>query len=106
MNASERAAQIWPILVFVASYRQSTDYETLSRLIRVPQKSIGPLLELIRRCCLDRGLPDLTSVVTRNAGTALPADVRAVRTAVFHHPWLREPTPAPADFERVLSRNS
>jgi hypothetical protein len=102
MRVCERVAQIWPVLLFAAFHRQTTEYETLGRLIGVPRGEIGALLGPLRRYCLQHGIPDLTVVVTGeiDAEPNLSAsDLRAARIAVFHHAWLDEPTPAPADFE-------
>jgi len=95
MRIDERAAQLWPVLVFAAFHRQTTDCETLGRLIGVPREDIGALLMPVQGYCLAHGIPDLTVIVAGDVDAG-----SAVRVAVFHHPWLDETTPTPADFAR------
>ena len=49
MTRSERAAQIWPLLCFCASHRQTVTYEVLARLTGMAQQfelSENPMLDL------------------------------------------------------------
>jgi hypothetical protein len=108
MRISERATQVWPVLLFAAFHRQTTEYETLSRLIGVPEKEILSLLLPVQRYCLARGIPDLTTIVTADLSgepAVSAADARAARIAVFHYPWLSEATPTAADFEPFCPSN-
>ena len=95
MRIDERATQLWPVLVFAAFHRQTTDCETLGRLIGAPREDIRALLMPVQRYCLEHGIPDLTVIVAGDddAGSA-------ARVAVFHHLWLDETTPTAADFAR------
>src|SRR5688572_14822476 len=61
MHSHERAAQIWPLLTYAASHRQTLTYELVGRLIGVPHFGLAQLLEPIQSYCLIRELPALTS---------------------------------------------
>lgn len=48
MNRSERACQIWSVLAWAATHRQSITYGQLAKLIGVPAAGLGRLLEPIQ----------------------------------------------------------
>src|SRR5215216_3750744 len=48
MTRSERAAQIWPLLCFSASHRQTLTHEVLARLTGMAQQGLGQVLEPIQ----------------------------------------------------------
>lgn len=102
MNRSERAAQIWPLLVHSALHRQSVTYDLLGKLIGVPRQGLGQLLEPIQSLCILKSFPALTSLVI-GQGTGVPgegfigaADVPAEQARVFSWSWL-ETAPPNAD---------
>jgi hypothetical protein len=99
MLAHERAAQIWPLLTYAASHRQSLTYTILAKHIGVDLRGIGKLLEPIQSYCLIHELPALTSIaVNKNGhpGTGFIAaeDVPAEQQRVFNHDWLEHDSPA------------
>jgi len=105
MTASERAAQIWPILVLCASRRETLTYDLLGRLVGVPAPGLGQLLEPIQSYCLLEGLAPLTAIVV-NQTTGLPgdgfigaSDVPRAQADVYARDWLRD---APPDAEALL----
>src|SRR6267378_7828397 len=65
MSAGERAAQIWAVLALAARNRQILTYEIVGRLIGVPARGLGHLLEPIQSYCLVKGLPPLTILVVQ-----------------------------------------
>jgi hypothetical protein len=102
MHSHERAAQIWPLLTYAASHRQTLTYELLGRLIGVPHFGLSQLLEPIQSYCLIRELPALTSLVVNQTGR--PAlgfiaaqDVPVEHERVFVHPWLNQGPPTPEE---------
>ena len=65
MNRSERASQIWTVLAWAASHRQSLTYSQVGKLIGVPTAGLGQLLEPIQSYCLENNLPPLTVLVVQ-----------------------------------------
>ncbi len=56
-SASKRAAQIWSVLGLAARNRQILTYQMLGKLIGVPARGLGYLLEPIQSYCLLNELP-------------------------------------------------
>lgn len=108
MNRSERAAQIWPLLVHCALHRQSLTYDLLGKLVGVPRQGLGQLLEPIQSHCILKGWPALTSLVVGQTtgspgeGFIAAADVPAEQASVYGWPWLEKQAPVPDDFERSV----
>ena len=109
MNRSERAAQIWPLLVHCALHRQSLTYDLLGKLIGVPRQGLGQLLEPIQSHCILNGFPALTSLVIGQS-TGMPgegfigaADVPAEQALVFSWSWLEGTPPNGDALERAAS---
>ena len=71
MKATERASQIWAVLALAARNRQILTYEIVGRLIGVPARGLGHLLEPIQSYCLLKDLPPLTILVVQET-TGLP----------------------------------
>ena len=72
MEVSERAAQIWSVLAWAATNRQVLSYSILGKLIGVPARGLGHLLEPVQLYCLLHGLPPLTILVV-SEDTGLPS---------------------------------
>jgi len=104
MTREERAAQIWPLLVYAATNRQMLTYDTVARLIGVPRPALGGILEPIQAYCIKSNLPALTSLVvseiTGSPGEGFIAaeDVPKAQAEVFSYEWLKRRAPVPEDF--------
>lgn len=107
MNASQRAAQIWPLLAWAATNRQVLTYGTVGDLIGVPTSGLGHLLEPIQSYCLIKKLPPLTVIVVSKE-TGLPgsgfvaADFATGVQRVHAHNWLEEQSPTPEQLDRAV----
>jgi len=106
MDASERAAQIWPVLVLAAHNRQTLTYDLLGQIIGVPHFGLGQLLEPIQAYCQAHKpleLPPLTSLVVGKddgmpgSGFIAASDIPLAHARVFNYDWLGERTPMPDD---------
>ena len=107
MNAPERAAQIWAVLALAARNRQILTYEMVGKLIGVPARGLGHLLEPIQSYCLLKSLPPLTIIVVQE-GTGFPGSGFSAASAnefskkqleVFDFDWLDHGAPTPAQLE-------
>jgi len=98
MTITERAAQIWPVLVAAAHNRQVLTYEILADLIGMgpPGKGAGTLanpLSIIMRYCDENDLPPLTVLVvnktTGEPGKGLIAikELHTDRERAFRYRW-------------------
>lgn len=99
MQVHQRAAQIWPLLTYAASHRQTLTYDILGKHIGVPRQGLGQLLEPIQSYCLINELPALTSIVVRDSGIPgvgfiAAADVPAAQQRVFGFDWLEHRVPS------------
>ena len=110
MNRSERASQIWAVLAWSATHRQSITYAQLSKLIGVPTAGLGQLLEPVQSYCLMRELPPLTAIVVQQ-GSGLPGSGFTGATAeqyaqaiarVFSYDWLEHGNPQPERLEAAV----
>jgi hypothetical protein len=104
MTASERAAQIWPLLVLCAARRETLTYDLLGKLIGVPAQGLGNLLEPIQSYCVLEGLDPLTSLVV-NRTTGVPGegfvgadDVPRAQADVYARDWLQVNPPSAEAF--------
>lgn len=110
MTRSERAAQIWPLLVLCATKRQTLTYDQAGRLIGVPRQGLGQLLEPIQSFCILNRLPPLTSLVvsdvdgTPGSGFIGAEHVPSAQARVFLHDWLTFAAPDVASFEDAARR--
>lgn len=111
MTASERASQIWGVLGLAARNRQILTYEMVGRLIGVPARGLGHLLEPIQSYCLTNGLPPLTILVVQEA-TGLPGPGFSAANAgeyarkqldVFAFDWMEHGAPTPEALGRAAS---
>ena len=99
MSAPKRAAQIWAVLGLAARNRQILTYQMVGKLIGVPARGLGHLLEPIQSYCLLNDLPPLTILVVLEE-TALPSKGFSAASAselakkqleVFAFDWLGSP---------------
>lgn len=101
MSLQQRAAQIWPILVFAARNRQILTYGLLGKLIGAPAPALGDWLRPIQSYCISQNLPPLTAIVVNDssgmpgAGFTGAQDVPAAQMRVFAHDWLALQAPSP-----------
>lgn len=109
MDASERAAQIWPLLTLAARNRQTLTYPLLGSLVGVPQAGLGQLLEPIQSYCLLNDLPPLSILVVSSQdgmpGTGFSAvqDVPRHQQRVFDFDWLARKPPTPLVLAEAVS---
>ena len=105
MSAGERAAQIWAVLALAARNRQILTYEIVGRLIGVPARGLGHLLEPIQSYCLVKDLPPLTILVVQE-GTGIPGSGFSAASAnefskkqldVFAFDWINHGAPTPEE---------
>ena len=99
MNVTEKAIQIWPILVLCASRRETLTYDVLGKLIGVRAPIVPELLEPIQSYCLLEGLAPLASIVV-NQATGLTADgfitaanLPRAQADVYARDWLSDGLP-------------
>jgi hypothetical protein len=110
MEASERSAQIWSVLAWAATNRQVLTYRILGKLIGVPARGLGHLLEPVQSYCLLHGLPPLTILVV-SEDTGLPSsgftaaeDIPKTQLSVFQHDWLEADAPSPEDLAAAVAQ--
>ena len=101
MKLHERAWQVWPLLAFAASHRQTMTYELLGKLTGMHAAGLGAVLEHIQSYCLVHYLPPLSAIVV-NKGTGLPSEGFVAATNVprafveiFERDWLAISCPSP-----------
>ncbi len=110
MEASERAAQIWSVLAWAATNRQVLTYGILGKLIGVPARGLGHLLEPVQSYCLLKSLPPLTILVVSedsglpSSGFTAAGDIPKTQLSVFQHDWLKVGAPSPEDLAAALSQ--
>jgi hypothetical protein len=99
MNTHQRAHQLWSVLVFAASNRQTLTYAFLGKLVGLPARGIGRDLFPIQYFCEQRGLPPLTVLVV-NQSTGLPGkglpvgDFAKAVHEVFKFDWITYTAPS------------
>lgn len=107
MTKEQRAAQLWPLLAWVASQKQTITYGSISALIGVPSGGLGHLLEPIQSYCLLRNIPPLTVVVVSKE-TGLPGggfvgdQFQRGLERTYGHDWLEERSPTPEQFAEAV----
>jgi len=111
MNANLRAVQIWPLLAWAATNRQTLTYGIVGKLIGVPARGLGHLLEPIQAYCIEHRLPPLTALVvssdTGMPGTGFTAaeEVPKALQVVFSFNWLEAGgTPSVEAFEASVAK--
>ena len=97
MTRSERALQIWQVLLGLAHNRQTITYETLAELIGMGNISIGlnQPLTLLMNYCQQNNLPPLTILVVQKhsgipgQGLTTIEDLNKDREDVFNYDWFK-----------------
>lgn len=110
MTVPERAAQIWSVLGLAARNRQILTYRMVGRLVGVPARGLGKLLEPIQSYCLLRKLPPLTILVVQEetglSGSGFSAasaeQFAKSQLEVFEYDWINHGAPKPADLEKAV----
>jgi hypothetical protein len=111
MTRAERAAQLWPLLAWAATNRQTLTYDIVARLIGLVRPSLGGFLEPIQSYCLINNLPPLTVlVVSGTDGRPGPGNIQsdnplAAFIAVFSHNWLDTRAPSAEALDEAVVRN-
>ena len=107
MNRAERASQIWAVLAWAASHRQSLTYSQVSQVTGAFTGGLGALLEPIQSYCLLNNLPPLTVlVVQQESGLPGPGfsgasagKLAAAQAKVFVCNWLAHGNPGAEKLE-------
>jgi alkylated DNA nucleotide flippase Atl1 len=109
MTKGQRAAQLWPLLAWVATHKQTISYGDIAKLIGTPSAAIGQFLEAIQSYCLLNDLPPLTVVVVKKE-TGVPGDgfvgdhfERGLERVHSHH-WLDQRPPTPDELGEAVRR--
>jgi hypothetical protein len=109
VTRSDRAVQVWQVLVNAAFYRQTLTYTLLADRIGADSTELAVPLGMISRYCALKQLPPLSVLVVRSdAGTpasdlSWATDVDYAREAVYQLEWLKLKPPASSDFVLVES---
>jgi alkylated DNA nucleotide flippase Atl1 len=106
MTRSERAMQVWQILVAAAHNRQSLTYGQVADYLGFEGAGVlAQILGQIMNHCKEQGLPPLTCLVV-NQDTGLPGsglstveDLPRDREAVYRQNWFSLPPAQIKDFE-------
>jgi hypothetical protein len=107
MTASERAVQVWQVLIAAAHQRQTLTYSMLAVRIGVGAHQVAESLSMVGRYCAARQFPPLTVLVVQAdvgrpvAGFRWASDVDYAREAVLQHPWFTLLPPSARDFAVV-----
>ncbi len=110
MSVPQRAAQIWSVLGLAARNRQILTYQMLGKLIGVPARGLGHLLEPIQSYCLINNLPPLTILVvleetglpSRGFSAASAGDLAKEQLDVFALDWIEHGAPKPEELEQAV----
>ena len=108
MKRSERAMQVWQILVGAAHNRQSLTYGQVAEHLAFEGAGVlAQILDRILVYCKANELPPLTCIVV-NQETGLPGsgftsvgELPKNREAVYKQNWYALPTPQITDFEEA-----
>jgi uncharacterized protein involved in copper resistance len=107
MKRSERAMQIWQILISAAHNRQVLTYKIVGELTGMGSGTQVQTLGIIMRYCKSKRLPPLTSLVVNKAtgkpGEGLTTVVKLDRDRemVFGYNWFARQPVTIVDFEIV-----
>ncbi len=110
MTRSERAQQLWSLLVLAATSRQILTYDLVARLTGVVRPSVGDFLRPIQQYCIENGYPALTVLVVSETsglpgeGFIAAADVPRAQMDVFRHRWLDLNAPTTEQLDAAYSR--
>ena len=104
MTTSDRAVQIWQVLIAAAHQRQTLTYRLLGERVGLAPGLLDAPVSIVARYCAARQLPPLTVLVVQtDVGRPAPgfvwaSDVDYAREAVFQHPWFTLLPPSARDF--------
>jgi hypothetical protein len=120
MDQFQRAAQLWPVLVFAARHQKILSYTTAMHLTGLAKPAIGPIaLGPIARYCMEHKLPWLTALMVSEE-TGLPGlrfmkavkrefgdppDIFRLQSRVFVYDWFKHPVPTPDDFKSATIKH-
>jgi N-acetyl-gamma-glutamylphosphate reductase len=112
MNRSERATQIWAVLAWAASHRQTITYSQLAQVTGAFTAGLGKLLEPIQSYCQLNNLPPLTILVVQQESglpgsgftAASASDLASVQAKVFGFDWLEHRNPGAAKLEEAVQQ--
>jgi len=106
MTRSERAMQVWQILVAAAHNRQTLTYGHLARYLEFDGAGVfAQILDLIMKYCRAKGLPPLTCLVVNNetgvpgSGLTTVENLPRDREAVYNTNWFGLTPVQISDFE-------
>ena len=113
MTRSQRAMQIWQILIAAAHNRQSLTYGQVADYLEFERAGVlAQTLGLIMNYCEAKGLPPLTCLVV-NKDTGIPGhglstvdDLPRDREDVFNTNWYALPPVQIVDFEGLAGSTS
>jgi len=102
MRKSERAQQVWQVLVSAAYNRQVLTYGILAKLIGMGPGTLARPLGCVMNYCEKNGLPPLTVLVVRKRTgtpgsgleTVKPRHTDEQRERVFRHNWFARLPPS------------
>ena len=112
MTRSERASQIWAVLAWAASHRQSLTYTQVNQATGAFVGGLGALLEPIQSYCLLNQLPPLTVLVVQQE-SGLPGsgftgasagELAAAQAKVFAFGWLQHGNPGAEKLEQAVKQ--
>jgi hypothetical protein len=109
VTRSERAVQVWQVLINAAFYRQTLTYTLLADRIGADSTELASSLGMVSSYCALKQLPPLSVLVVRSdAGTpaadlSWTTDVDFAREAVYQLEWLKLKPPSASDFALVES---
>lgn len=103
MKQSERALQIWQVLISAAHNRQTITYRQLSEIIGMGSKPVVvvPPISRVWEYCERNALPHLTYLVVGQVKGAPGADFEDIdqeREKVYNYPWFSQLPPQKSDF--------
>ncbi len=110
MSVSQRSAQIWSVLGLAARNRQILTYQMVGKLVGVPARGLGQLLEPIQSYCLLHNLPPLTILVvleetglpSTGFSAALASELPKKQLEVFAFDWIKHMAPKPDDLDQAV----
>lgn len=109
MTAHERAAQLWPLLVFAARTQQILSYSMVEKMTGIPRPAVGGFLGPIQDYCKHNDLPPLTALVV-NEEQGLPGegfvgadlkDIFKAQARVFVFDWFKNRPPSPEELKKT-----
>ena len=109
MTLSQRAVQLWPLLVHCAQQRQTLTYGQLETLTGLHRAGFGKVLARIGAYCRHQRAPTLDVLVVQSdsgvpgEGFGAPDELPRAQAAVFNFDWSAVPAPTPGALEPASS---